>query len=239
VTEHPKDAEKEKPPAEGAEPSRRTTPRGVPEIPREAYPESGKKSGVPTSAPPETSQMPESMRANLLSMANARVPSERGRAWEELVLDPLSEEPPTRPSQVTAPPAEDTSPSGSLFGRRIRGSSASPPPEVWEESAELQEDEPVTREHAIVEERVPTSSMRPGDMPREEPENEENRPLPDSGDRTIFSPARAAAALTSAAAVAAAATGGARTPSVLPPPAKIASGAPPSCEDTVREMRDR
>jgi hypothetical protein len=260
VTERPKDA------AEGSDPppddeseerptvipkfdrdelvkqSRRTTPLGVPEIPREAYPDSGKKSGVPVSAPPETSQMPESMRANLLSMANARVPSlqpdtgivsDLDRAWEELVLDePIGDEPPTKPSQSSTPP-EDTPPPSSLFGRRVRGSSSPTPVPPG--------DEPITREHAVIEERAPTSSIRPGDVPREEPEsdNDDARPLNDSGDRTIFSPARAAAALTSAAAVAAGATSGARTPSVLPPPAKAASGAPPSIEDTVREMRDR
>src|SRR5262249_37456111 len=95
--------------------------------------------------------------------------------------------------------------------------------------------------HAVIEERAATSSVRPGELAREEPEDE--RPsgpdLHDSGDRTVFSPARAMAALTSPAAVAAASGGATRPPSVLPPPAKIASGAPAPLEDTVREMRDR
>jgi hypothetical protein len=199
--------------------------------------------------------MPESMRANLLSMANARAPSvqpdanlvsDLDRAWEELVLDePLGEEPPTRPSQSSTQPKSDTPPPSGLFGHKVRGSTlpaAVPGAGAWRgsaepsRSAEPHRDEPPTREHAVIERRTPISSMRPGDMPREEPDPDDTL---DPSERTIFSPARAAAALTSPEAIAAATASGARTPSVLPAPAKIASGMPASYEDTVREMRDR
>jgi hypothetical protein len=228
--------------------SRRVTPLGVPEIPSDAYPEHrAKPPSVPTSAIPDTTQMPESMRANLLNMANARAPasvvprsdrdymSRFDRGWEELVLEePLGEEPPTKPSQTSSPSREtvhekETAPPSSLFGRRVRGTVLTPPPPPPEE--------PPTRQHAVVVESKPPPSSTRGSIPREEPRDEEQKH--DSGDRTVFSPARAAAALNSPAQAAAAELGATRAPSVLPPPDKQASGAPASIDDLVREMRDR
>ena len=180
--------------------------------------------GAPDSAAPETTQMPESMRSSLLSMADSRVPSVKpapqrlpsvsglspvDRGWEELTLDePISNQPNTKPSPSDGPNRRATN--------RLRAPSGPRPA--------ADESEKPTREHPIVEEMAPSSRGAPRDEPtesrRETPEN------------TVFSPARAAAALTAAA-------GRAKAVSERPAPMSEAAPTPLSPEETIREMRDR
>jgi hypothetical protein len=189
--------------------------------------------GAPISASPETTQMPESMRSSLLSMADSRVPSvkpgpqripsmsglavsELDRGWEELTLDE-----PAAPPRTTGSDGPFRRPTDRLrvpSGERIAN----------EAQKLLEESEKPTREHPILADEPPVSSRG---VPREEPKGPARHETPE---HTVFAPARAAAALTAAASRGKAVSE--RPAPIETPPAGAAALTP---EDTVREMRDR
>ncbi len=208
---------------------------GVADVPRDAHNERTLMRKVtlgPDSASPETTQMPDSMRSSLLSMADSRVPSvkpapqripsvsglpvsELDRGWEDLGLgDPISDQPNTKPSPSDGPSRRETS--------RLRAPSGS-------RTAADDESEQPTKEHAVIGGGGPATSLR--GVPRDEPGAETRHETPEN---TVFAPARAAAALT-------APSNRPRALSEHPPAVAVADAAPApmSAADTVREMRDR
>ncbi len=207
-------------------PSNPTVPVKHGDLPRDLHGERTLvRSAAPDSAAPETTQMPESMRSSLLSMADSRVPSVKpqrlpsvgglavsslDRGWEELTLDePISNQPNTKPSPSDGPFRRETS--------RLRA------PAGQQVVAEDEEAEKPTREHPVLPDGATPSARG---IAREDDGAQRH----ETPEHTVFAPARAAAALTAPSN---------RPKPMSDPPASLEAATALTPEETIREMRDR